>query len=148
MTEAAEILRVIARSVDVGDSGRVRNIPRFELIAMARNACDALGVDYSVGVISTKNIEAQRLIERAPTPKDDWHKPRTQGNHLTADEIELIRAAFKAGRKPSVIARELKCASRTVSKYYQQFRRGDVPVVKRFRPAIQNRRFHTSDFEI
>lgn len=78
--------------------------------------------------------------------KDDWHKPRTKGQHLTADEIAQIKAAYIAGHRPEYAARELQCSSRVVMKYYAQFRDGHRPViVERFRPMIQHRRYHKSN---
>ena len=53
--------------------------------------------------------------------RDDWAKPRSHGTKLTEAEIAKIKAAYRAGRAVRDIARELKCASRTVSKYYGFF---------------------------
>jgi hypothetical protein len=96
--------------------------------------------------------------------KDDWDKPRTQGNHLTDDEIKKLRVAYTTGRHPSDIARELQCSSRVANKYYAMFR-GNSPVsrVRRPRDAVVARavaastpqpapqpksRFYTSNFEL
>lgn len=49
--------------------------------------------------------------------KDDWDKPRTNGDKLTQAEIEFIWKSRREGKKIVDIARELKCASRTVKKY-------------------------------
>jgi IS30 family transposase len=54
--------------------------------------------------------------------KDDWEKTRTAGVHLSADEVAKIEAGFKVGRGYREVARELKCASRTVSRHYEMLR--------------------------
>ncbi len=77
--------------------------------------------------------------------KDDWHKPRGKGQHLTPADIAQIKAAFDAKRKPRDVARELQCSTRVAEKYFRQFGMGDAPVVvKRFRPD----RLYTSNFEL
>jgi hypothetical protein len=84
-------------------------------------------------------------------PRDDWEKPRGKGQHLTADEIAFIRTGYKQGRRYSDVARELKCSSRVVSKYYGFFRAEGVPVktAAPFNPAKQTTdRFYKSNFEI
>lgn len=55
------------------------------------------------------------------TIKDDWHKPRSKGQHLNADEIAVIRRAYLMNRFYRDVARELECSSRVVSKYYSLF---------------------------
>lgn len=66
--------------------------------------------------------------------EDDWEKPRSKGTGLTTEEIGLIRLAYKAGRDYRDIARELKCASRTTSKYYGFFTAEGVQKDKRSIP--------------
>lgn len=96
--------------------------------------------------------------------KDDWERPRNTGQHLTPDEVRVIRDGFAAKRKPSDIARELKCASRTVyahfavlkgapRKYYVRKRRakqlaGSESSVGATAPAraATPSRFYKSDF--
>lgn len=92
--------------------------------------------------------------------KDDWLKPRSRSTHLTAAEIALLRAAYDNRRRPSDIARELKCSSRIVYKYYTIFRgklvsfkpkrAAPVAVVRNPEPVFQASasRFYKSNFEI
>lgn len=68
--------------------------------------------------------------------KDDWVKPRGTGNFLTPEEINLLRISFKAGHSSREAARAIKCASRTASKYYAQFRLvADQPKRQRLDPS-------------
>lgn len=86
--------------------------------------------------------------------KDDWEKPRTQGNHLTSAEIASLRVAFNCGRKPRDAAREMKCSTRVAAKYFSQFRgdaryRGPVAEIQIIAPQRPVRaRFYKSDFEL
>lgn len=57
-----------------------------------------------------------------PRAKDDWVKPRSRGQHLCEDEIATIKHGYRNGRTVRDLARELKCSSRTVAKYYGFFR--------------------------
>ncbi len=90
--------------------------------------------------------------------RDDWSKPRSEGNKLTQAEIAQIRVAFNCGRRPSDIARELQCSSRTAAKYYAIFRGGPA---RTGRPSLETKRelaperktvsrarFYTSTFEL
>lgn len=49
-------------------------------------------------------------------------RPRTTADRLKPVEIERIRDSFIAGRQIKVVARELQCSTRTVTKYYGFFR--------------------------
>ncbi|MBR0868893.1 helix-turn-helix domain-containing protein [Bradyrhizobium tropiciagri] len=82
------------------------------------------------------------------TLKDDWKKPRSKGNHLTDAEIAQIKEAYKAGRTSRDIARELKCASRTTSKYYGFFEAEGVKKHSESRPTPPGPRFYKSSFEL
>lgn len=90
--------------------------------------------------------------------KDDWDKPRTQGQHLTKAEIAQLRAAFVAGRRADDIACELQLSTRNANKYFSMFRGVHIP---RGRPVTkpkmmapppvpkpQKSRFYTSNFEL
>ena len=93
--------------------------------------------------------------------RDDWHKPRSNGQRLTADEIKKLQVAFRTGRRPDDIARELQCSSRVASKYYAQFRgkphrvdksepeyRRLIHVPKTVQAPVPQSRFYKSSFEI
>lgn len=54
--------------------------------------------------------------------KDPWVKTRSYGNHLSDEEIERIRKGWENGEIASVIAEELKCATRTVNVWFSKFR--------------------------
>ena len=86
---------------------------------------------------------------------DNWKKPRSHGKHLTTAEIERIRVAYRTGRRPEAIARELQCASRTVHRYYSQFRgaskiadRPSVHVDEPKTPSKPVDRFYRGNFEL
>lgn len=51
------------------------------------------------------------------TGPDNWHKPRSKGQHLTPAEIAQIKQSYIAGHRIEFIARKLQCSSRIVSKY-------------------------------
>lgn len=55
-------------------------------------------------------------------PHDSWAKPRSNGTHLTADEIALIKQSFIKRYTIDETAKALQCASRTIDKYYSLFR--------------------------
>lgn len=88
--------------------------------------------------------------------KDDWEKPRPRHVHFTAEEEAVVMAAFKANRPAREVARELKCATRTIHMRYR-IMRGD-PVVRghrtlgtrvvQRRPALLPERHYKSDFNI
>jgi hypothetical protein len=87
--------------------------------------------------------------------RDDWEKPRSKGQHLTEAEIAQIRVAFRCGRKPEDIARELKCSSRVAAKYFAQFRGNGrhispkIIIRPRPQPAVAAKsRFYKSNFEL
>lgn len=82
-------------------------------------------------------------------PRDDWEKPRSKGQHLTADEIEFIKAEYHKRSPIRSVARHLKCSSRVVSKYFGLFRAEGVRGLP-FNPAAQPQanRFYKSNFEV
>lgn len=80
---------------------------------------------------------------------DDWEKPRSKGTHLTEDEIAAVKLAFQNGRHIRDVARELKCASRTITKYYGLLRAEGAPQTPtRRKPTVpRSSRFYQSNFE-
>ncbi len=80
--------------------------------------------------------------------RDEWEKPRSKGVHLTSDEIALVKVGFAAKRTIQDVARELKCSSRTVSKYYGWFRAEGVPQGGRKHSAALPARHYKSSFEL
>lgn len=78
---------------------------------------------------------------------DDWDKPRSRGTHLSDAEIELVKRAYRDERKIRDVARELKCASRTVSKYYGFFREEGVRTKSTPAKPVRGPRYYTSNFE-
>lgn len=87
--------------------------------------------------------------------QDQWHKPRSRGNHFTAAELEVIKGAFKADMEPKKVAQALKCSSRSVRRYFEKLRDGRplrkdtreaIPVVETKRGPV-DRRYHGS-FEL
>lgn len=81
--------------------------------------------------------------------KDDWEKPRSKGQHLTAEEIQLLKSLFKTGHSGREAARTLKCSSRVASKYYSFFvAEGVVKNAERRLPSPPAPRHYKSDFTI
>ena len=77
---------------------------------------------------------------------DDWEKVRTNGTHMTPEEVGIIRKAFKEGKDVRTVARELRCGSRTVTRYYELFLAEGVS--SKPEPTIQRpSRFYRSNFE-
>lgn len=72
--------------------------------------------------------------------KDDWHKPRSHGQHLTTEEIAFIRESYASGRRLADVARALQCSSRIVSKYYGYFREEGIARPKRAPVTLAVRR--------
>jgi hypothetical protein len=86
--------------------------------------------------------------------KDNWDKPRGNGDHLTQKEITALRTAFNCGVHTRDIARQLQCSSRIASKYYAQFR-GAMDQNKRRHNMVEKKsmptaraRFYKSTFEV
>lgn len=52
---------------------------------------------------------------------DDWEKNRSHAQHLTPAEIEIIRQRKEKQETPRTIARDLKCSTRVVYRYFAQF---------------------------
>ncbi|HEY8751630.1 MAG TPA: hypothetical protein VIM11_26850 [Tepidisphaeraceae bacterium] len=92
--------------------------------------------------------------------KDDWKKPRSNGTALTDAEIRSVRVAFDQGRLSRDIARELKCSTRAVTRYYAIFRGTPQKLGRpKYRdlmhapksapsPTAAQSRFYKSNFEI
>jgi transposase len=78
---------------------------------------------------------------------DDWEKPRSKGQHLTEAEIATIKQDYLAGRHYRDVAKDLKCSSRIVSKYYGLFR-AEGAVQNPKRPPVAQNRFYKSDFSL
>ena len=85
---------------------------------------------------------------------DDWHKPRSHGTKLTADEIESLRRSYFSGEPYAAAARKLACSSRAACKYYGLWRaegaspRREARVLpKPLRSPLPNR-FYKSNFEL
>lgn len=86
---------------------------------------------------------------------EDWHKPRSHGNRLTAEEIESLRRSYFAGEPYSAAARKLACSSRTACKYYRMWRAdAGLPARRKARPQTTTEkpsrpsRFYKSNFEL
>lgn len=47
MTPAEQLLRIIARGVEIGQSGKQRDLSRGDMTARARDYCDANGLSYA-----------------------------------------------------------------------------------------------------
>lgn len=88
-----------------------------------------------------------------PRDPDDWEKPRTHGEHFTEAEIAVIREGFRTDRRARDVARELKCATRTINLHYGLLR-CEVPIRHRLKPRPQRKkidrdsRFYKSNFEL
>lgn len=81
--------------------------------------------------------------------RDDWVKTRSRGVHLSDDEIAFIRKGYREDRTIRDVARDLKCSSRNVTKYYGFFRaegvvKGSATPKKLPLPD----RFYKSSFEL
>ncbi|WP_194474588.1 hypothetical protein [Bradyrhizobium sp. CCBAU 51753] len=84
-------------------------------------------------------------------PKDDWEKPRSKGTHLTDAEIAQLKVAYRAGTRSRDAERTLKCATRTVNKYYGFFKaEGVIKDTERPSPTPRSTspRFYKSTFEL
>ena len=77
--------------------------------------------------------------------KDDWEKHRSKRQYITPQEIDLVREWYLAGMTSYDVARELKCASRSIRARFAKLRQeglrrpGDpVPVVdRRYRGSFE-----------
>ena len=76
---------------------------------------------------------------------DDWERPFTHGEHLTAADHAEIRRGFLAGELYRDVARRLKRSSRTISNHYTKLR-AEGMVVRKRAPLAKDRFYH-SDFE-
>lgn len=56
-TPADELLRIIARGVEVGRMGKIRKLTAGDMTTMARDYCDANRLSYSIADL--------RVVERA-----------------------------------------------------------------------------------
>jgi len=88
-----------------------------------------------------------------PRDPDDWEKPRSHGQRFTEAECDLVRNAFYADRPARDVARELKCATRTINFRYALLR-CETPVRHRTKPRTVRKkidkesRFYKSNFEL
>jgi response regulator of citrate/malate metabolism len=87
--------------------------------------------------------------------QDQWSKPRGNGNHFTAAEVEVIKGAFEADLTAKKVAQALKCSSRSVRRYFEKLRDG-MPIsadtrkptlVVQIKRGPVDRRYHGS-FEL
>lgn len=90
---------------------------------------------------------------------EDWFKPRTHGQRLTRDEIDFIRAAHARGDIARLVARQLRCTTRIIRKYFAQFegrapaiaKRRPIPSVEKPKPpqpkSVPTPNFYRSNFE-
>lgn len=87
-----------------------------------------------------------------PRPQDDWNKPRSHGQHLSEADHAVVRQGFRAGRTAKEVARELKCASRTINIHYGLLR-AEGSTRRQIKPAPartkidKESRFYKSSFE-
>lgn len=56
--------------------------------------------------------------------QDPWRKPRGNGNHFTAAEVEVIKGAFAARLTAKKVAEALQCSQRSVNRYFEKLRTG------------------------
>lgn len=74
--------------------------------------------------------------------QDPWRKPRGNGNHFTAAEVEVIKGAFTAKLPAEKVAKSLQCSTRSVNRYFEKLREGR-PLRKDTReaqPVVQTKR--------
>lgn len=50
-----------------------------------------------------------------------WHLPRTQGVHLTTDELDLVKKGLAEKRAPFEVAREIGCTIAAVRWWYTRW---------------------------
>jgi hypothetical protein len=85
----------------------------------------------------------------AAQARDEWEKPRSKGQHLTEQEIALLKTSYKAGHSPREAARAIKCSSRIANKYYSYFRAEGVRrTIDNPLPTAPASRFYKSSFEL
>lgn len=89
--------------------------------------------------------------------KDDWERPRSKGQHFTPAEMRVIEDGFAAKRRPRDVARELRCATRTVyghfaalagtpNKFFPRKKVRKQSMQGRPMPALGASRFYKSEF--
>lgn len=78
--------------------------------------------------------------------RDDWHKPRTKGQFLTAREVAFVREEYAARTPARDVARELRCATRSIKAHYTKFKRAGIRRVGDPVPVAD--RFYKSSFEV
>jgi response regulator of citrate/malate metabolism len=81
--------------------------------------------------------------------RDDWHKPRSEGTHLSRSELEALKEAFRARLTPKEAARAIACSSRTARRRFEQFR--DEGVLEEDPPPrriTREQRFYHGSFEL
>lgn len=79
--------------------------------------------------------------------RDDWEKPRSHGQRLTADEIKFLEDCYRRRIPSRDAARKLQCSSRNASKYYGLFEASGMVKSKPTKPAAPAPRFYKSNFE-
>jgi len=79
---------------------------------------------------------------------DDWKYKRTRQQHFTESEIALIRTAYKRGRKPKAVARELECSTRVIQTHYANLLMGIGTPVRARPKANKASRFYRSNFDL
>lgn len=67
--------------------------------------------------------------------QDQWSKPRSNGNHFTAAEVEVIKGAFAAKLTAKKVAQTLQCSSRSVRRYFDKLRSGRPITANNRRPT-------------
>lgn len=60
LPEIIELVQTIARGVEVGHTGRLRDIPRQEMMARCRDACDRFAVGYSLDALKPARTDKPR----------------------------------------------------------------------------------------
>jgi hypothetical protein len=80
-------------------------------------------------------------------PKDDWEKPRSHGTALTEGEMAYIKREMMGGRSAHDVAKELRCATRTVDRHFAAFRTEESKHREPRRRVAQDR-FYKSNFEL
>lgn len=81
--------------------------------------------------------------------RDDWHKPRSEGSHLSKHELNQLKIAFRAGKTPKEAARMIQCSSRTARRRFVQFHEeGVMEDEPPQMPITRDQRFYHGSFEL
>lgn len=81
--------------------------------------------------------------------RDDWHKPRSEGTHLSQAELSQLEQAYRDGKTPKEAARLISCSSRTARRRFEQFR--DEGLLEQEPPparVTRAQRFYHPSFEL